>query len=334
MKPVVSIIMPTYNTNKEYLKKAIDSIINQTYDFIELIIIDDCSVDDYEFISKSYNDKRIKLFRNDMNLGVARTLNRGLEIATGDYIVRMDSDDIAYRNRISRQLAFLQKNQSIDMVGSSIRYIGKKRGIKRFPRESDEIKSSFFFGTPIVHPSVMFRADKLKQYNIRYNPNFKSEDYELWTRCAQIKDFNFSNYSKVLLKYRIHTTQVTKQTKNTIREHSNLVRLKYIQDFGLQFNNEEMKKFNAFSSGDSNLNYDDFIIVDKLLKKIIDKNNQEKRIDRKSLEKIIVKKLFKEYLRKLISLKGSVKSYKHSEIIKLNRIYYFFLKVGSVFCYR
>ena len=334
MKPLVSVIMPTYNTNKDYLKKSIDSIINQSYDFFELIIIDDSSFDDFDFISQNYNDKRIKLYRNKTNLGIASTLNKGLDLAIGDFIVRMDSDDIAQKNRLSEQVKFLQKNPSIDIMGSSIKFIGDKKGKRNFPKGSDEIKASFFFGSPLVHPSIIFKAEKIKKNNIRYNPEFRAEDYELWTRCAQISDLKFSNYPKVLLKYRIHKTQVTNKTKNSIKESSNLVRSKYIQNFGLQFNIEEIEKFNAFSQGAPNFNYNDFLIIDNLLLKIIEKNNEVIKIDKVALEKTLAKKMFKEYLRKLLGFKVSVKSFHESEVIKNNPKYFYFLKIGSTFCFR
>lgn len=334
MVPSISIIMPVYNTDKKYLKKAIDSVINQSYAWFEFIIIDDCSNDVYEYILKNYNDKRIRLYKNEKNLGVAKTLNKGLELARGDFIARMDSDDIAHKKRISKQLIFLKKNPSIDLLGSSVIFIGKKSGIKRFPRSSDEIRASLFFGSPFVHPAIMFRANKFNEYNIKYDSDYSSEDFELWTRCAQIKDFNFYNHPKALLKYRVHTKQVTSQSKKNIRDHSDVIRENYIRSFGLNFNEDEMKLFNSFSSGEENLFFDDFVKIDKLLLRLIENNKQSKNIDTKSLEKVFTNKLFKEYLRKLKLLRVSVKSYKHSKVIKNNMIYYYILKIGSSICFR
>lgn len=316
MKPKVSVIMPNFNTNKKYLKQSIDSILNQSYANFEFIIIDDCSVNDYEFISNMYKDKRIRLFKNEENLGVAKTLNKCLSLVNGDYIVRMDSDDISIKNRIKIQLNYLINNENVDIVGSSIKYIGEKHIIRRFPENNKDIKASLLFECPIVHPSVMIRTSTVKKYNLSYDENYKSEDYELWTRCAINPNICFYNLQSVLLKYRLHKNQVTKDLKEQIKNNSDLVRVKYINELGLGISREEMILFNRFARVATNFNEEDFYRIDTLLINFIEQLAINNIIEIESLRKVITRKLFKEYLRKAIKRKKAVKSYRKSVVLK------------------
>lgn len=116
-KPAISVLMPVYNSEK-YLNEAIESILNQTFVDFEFIIINDASNDNSENIIESYQDSRIKYFKNEKNLGVAKTLNKGLKLAQGKYIARMDSDDISLPERLYKQFKFMEVYNDIDVCGS------------------------------------------------------------------------------------------------------------------------------------------------------------------------------------------------------------------------
>lgn len=122
----VTVLMSVYNTPLKQLKEAIESILNQTYKNFEFLIIDDGSKRECVDFIKSYKDKRINLVQNKINLGLERSLNRGLDIAKGKYIVRMDTDDIAYKERIYKQLEFIEKNPQYSIVGSRAEYFDEK----------------------------------------------------------------------------------------------------------------------------------------------------------------------------------------------------------------
>ena len=116
--PRISVIMPAYNAEK-YIREAIDSILAQTYTDFEFIIIDDASTDATASIVESYSDERIRFFRNEHNMGVANTLNRGLDLAVGEYIARMDSDDISLPERFAKQVEFMDTHTDVIVCGSN-----------------------------------------------------------------------------------------------------------------------------------------------------------------------------------------------------------------------
>jgi len=209
--PLVSVVMPNYNTPEDFLRRAIDSILGQTYDNIELIIIDDASTGDDVGVIRSYSDRRIVLLRNDVNRHVAFTLNRGLEIAQGKYIARMDSDDICLPRRIEEQVAFMQRRSDIDILCAQARFFGERNGVfAPHLTNAERMRTELFFNCAIAHPTVMFRADFVRRYNLRYQDDIEfraAEDYELWTRCASLG--RLCEYPHVLLNYRVHGGQVS-----------------------------------------------------------------------------------------------------------------------------
>lgn len=211
-EPLVSIIMSTYSTPKEYLKESIESILNQTYTNFEFIIICDGECDDINIIN-SYDDKRIKVIKHDKNRGLPYSLNEGINVAKGKYIARMDSDDISFENRIYNQVKYMEKNKSIDICSMFCKEIGNSNKKRVLPYTNDEyIKTYLVFQNLIVHPLVMFRRDFLLKNKIKYDEHFvNSQDYALWCTC---KDYGkFAIIKKVGLKYRIHGGQISTQKK-------------------------------------------------------------------------------------------------------------------------
>ena len=201
----VSVVMPVYNQKEEFLREAIESILNQTFTDYELIIINDGSTNNSEEVILSYSDDRIVYIKQE-NQGVARSLNNGIEIANGEYIARMDSDDISLPERFEKQIKFLDEHPEISILGTSYEII---------PRNKTVIQQSVIKYTDILnaccvcHPSVMMRKADLDKYNLRYNPEFTSEDYELWSRAVQY--LNIQNLPEVLVKYRWHEENISHQ---------------------------------------------------------------------------------------------------------------------------
>lgn len=202
--PLVSVIIPCYNASK-YLIEALDSIIQQSYKNLEIIITDDCSTDNtYEMLcSFREKDSRIKLYKNDVNLKLPTTLNNMIDLCTGKYIARMDADDISLKNRIKEQVVYLEKHPEIDMCGTNawnMKENGKIVGFYKFPINDTAIKYSACIFNPFFHSSVMLKAEVLKLN--KYNSNFRySQDYELWIRI--MKSYKVHNLSKKLIIYRL-----------------------------------------------------------------------------------------------------------------------------------
>jgi glycosyltransferase involved in cell wall biosynthesis len=217
----VTILLPAYNAEK-YIKTAIKSILNQTFTEFELLIINDGSTDKSVNIIETFKDKRIQLIHNPANLGLIKTLNKGIDLTKGKYIARMDADDIAMPERLEKQLLFLEKNPEYALVGTQANFIfGDKLSNTLFSMEtnSEILPVLSLFSCPFIHPSVMIKTNILKEFY--YNEGFTTaEDYELWTRI--LKKYPCANLPESLLQYRIHdnnisTTQNDKQIDSVRR---------------------------------------------------------------------------------------------------------------------
>lgn len=199
----ISVVLATYNDEK-YIKEAIDSVLDQTYRDFELIIIDDGSNDRTAEIISSYNDERIILIKNERNMGLLYSLNRGMAIAKGEYIARMDGDDICFPWRLQKQLEYMEKHQEITICGANhlVFSDGEKqirKGLR--PEDSGALKVRLLFGNPIAHSSWFIRKSDFLKYHFMYNEEFRySQDYELIYRV--LKSCKIACIQTILLKYR------------------------------------------------------------------------------------------------------------------------------------
>ncbi|SMN02237.1 Putative N-acetylgalactosaminyl-diphosphoundecaprenol glucuronosyltransferase [uncultured Candidatus Thioglobus sp.] len=198
--PKISVIMPVYNGEK-YLKEAINSILNQTFTDFEFIIINDGSTDNTGNIILSYDDERIIYIKNQENLKISKTLNKGIELAKGEYIARMDADDICFPKRLEKQISFMQKNPKVDVCSSWLKIFGYRRRTWRLFLTHDEIKAFLLFGPALIHPGVLGKRAFFT--NLKYRDKFAgAEDYELWVRG--VDKYTYANIPQVLFKYRLH----------------------------------------------------------------------------------------------------------------------------------
>ena len=189
--PKVSVIMGIYNTlKKEFLEESINSILNQTFTDFEFIICDDGSTNECFLWAEELckNDKRCKLIKNEQNMGLSYTLNRCLENASGEYIARMDDDDIAEKTRLEKQVSFLDNNNEYGVVASNANLFDDKGIYGELVYPEIIKKESFLFGNPIVHPSVLVRKnayDMVGGYRDLRITN-RVEDYDLFMRMFAI----------------------------------------------------------------------------------------------------------------------------------------------------
>ena len=156
----ISVLMPVYNTNKKYLKQSIESILKQTFKDFEFIIIDDGSDIKTKKFLKSFKDDRIVLIENEKNLGLIKTLNKGIKLAKGEFIARMDADDISTPDRFEKQLLYMTKNPEIGVLGSAFQIFQKREEKIVMPTTDEDAKKMLQTGvSPFAHPSVMIRKD-------------------------------------------------------------------------------------------------------------------------------------------------------------------------------
>jgi len=220
--PLVSVLMPVYN-GEPYLREAVESILNQTFTDFEFIIIDDGSTDSTWEILIEHNDPRIRLVRNKANIGLIRSLNKGLGLARGEYIARMDADDVSFPERLAQQVSSLDGHPEVGVLGCGVQVIdgcGNPSHIRRFPAEHGVIKWCLCFDDPIAHPTVMMRREVVVRAG-GYNADMvHAEDYDLWRRLSWTTCL--SNLPEVLLHLRRHEACITrahraKQLENSIR---------------------------------------------------------------------------------------------------------------------
>ena len=200
-KLMVSVIMPAYNAEK-YIVKAINSVLEQTYQNLELIVIDDCSTDTtYETVLNMLEkDARIRLYKNEMNLGVARTRNRGFELANGDYIALLDSDDIWMEDKIEKQINLAQKSNA-DIIYCSYAMVDVNENIiKIFPVKEHADFSSMLVKSVISCSTAMLKKAVTEKYH--FDEQFYHEDYLLWLELLS-SGYKAVGTTDVLAKYRI-----------------------------------------------------------------------------------------------------------------------------------
>ena len=226
-QPLVSVIMPAYNAG-EYISDAINSVLGQSYENLEIIVIDDCSTDNTKEVLESYNDKRLFYSKNERNEGIVKSLNRGLEFSRGMYIARMDADDICHKDRIMCQLQFLEAHPELDMVSINP-IIMDENGTKlhksrHFILTSPlALKFASHFESPFTHPACLFKAETLKELQYGGGEDcLHIEDYDLWWRMYD-RGCLMANINEPLFYYRVHQNSVSNASKTI--QHNNAVKL-------------------------------------------------------------------------------------------------------------
>jgi len=282
--PRVTVLLPVYNAEK-YIKEAIESMLNQTFKDFELLIINDGSTDNSMKIITSFKDGRIRLTVNEKNEGLIFTLNRGIDLAQGKYIARMDADDISMPERLEKQVEFMDNNSDIGVVGTwTMTESKEKKFIGKYYARSAEIKAGFLFSTSLAHPTVMIKKEALG--NFRYDANFKhAEDYDLWTRMAD--SVNFANLPEVLLIHRKHDESVSSTYTNIQIDNALEIRKRQLKKIGIKASAEELT---LHSSLRSQSGMDSKIFIEKLsvwLDKIKKANNETGYLDNNALLKIL-----------------------------------------------
>lgn len=274
-QPAVTVLMPVYN-GERYLGAAIESILGQTFPDFELLIIDDCSTDGGMRIVKGYGDPRIRLVANEANLGVAVTLNRGIRLARGRYIARMDCDDISLPHRLRKQFNFMEGNSEVGVCGSRVRRIGAKRGLWKVQTGDAAIKSRLLFENAMAHPSVMLRTSVLARHDLGYDPTFRcAQDYAFWVELA--RHSRLANLDEVLLLYRVHPSQISEAQGREQNVSATRVRELQLRNLGLEPTYEELTLHGAVSTY-GNMGKRDFLVRAEQWLMRLHRANREKGI--------------------------------------------------------
>jgi glycosyltransferase involved in cell wall biosynthesis len=226
LNPIVTVLMPVYN-GERYLREAIDSILSQTFRDFEFLIINDGSTDGSVGIINSYTDSRIRLVNNETNLGRCAAPNKGLDLAKGEYLARMDCDDISLPTRLEKQVDFLIANPDVGVCGTWIRLFMGAENIIKYPLTHEAIKCHLLLGCQLAHSSVMLRKNVFSAHQLYYDVNCKlAEDYDLWTRSSYVT--YLANIPEILVKYRWHTEQISQVEADALDKYSSDIRMRHL----------------------------------------------------------------------------------------------------------
>ncbi len=291
----ISVVMSVYNTDK-YLDESIKSILAQTYENFEFILINDGSTDaSLEIIEKyAHKDKRIILISRE-NRGLIASLNEGIKLARGEYIARMDADDISLPTRFEEQLAFMKRNEGIGVCGTAVIGFGEniKRSIWRLSTNDSSLKTELLFSSIFAHPSVIFKKSLFTQYNLSYESEFKhAEDFRLWTKMAEFT--RFANLKKPLLKYRILENSVTREADKNREDRYHVIKSifsKYLSKLEIENSEEENRlHFNLTLNDRIQDSHIEFKKLREYFNKLLEANNNKNVFNKAELKKVLGKK--------------------------------------------
>ncbi|HIP35303.1 MAG TPA: glycosyltransferase [Crocinitomix sp.] len=249
--PKLSVILPVYNSEK-YVYKAIESVLKQTFTNFELLVINDGSTDKSAQIIASFKDDRISIINNETNIGLTKTLNKGLDKARGKYIARMDADDICLPTRFEKQIEYLDNNPDIDVLGTAFEIFGNENQTVYPPINSIEINLELYFNNIMCHPSIMLRKNSIN--DLKYDDKYlHNEDWAFWLKCIQ-NGLKFSNLNTVLLKYRVQGQNISQQHKHTAFKRTTLIYKNFLPYVFNTITDEQLELHYQLSKGVIDIN--------------------------------------------------------------------------------
>lgn len=241
-QPLVSVLIPCYNVER-YVEESVLSILNQTYSNLEIIAINDCSSDGTgEILQKlAIRDPRIKVVTNEANLKLIKTLNKGISLCSGEYIARMDADDISLPTRIEKEVRFLEENKDYDIVSTQFYAFRSespdKKDLNHSPLHDDELRAYMLFRSGICHPAVMIRKRVFTELGLKFQSEYLHvEDYALWSEA--LYKTKLANLSEPLLLYRVHKAQISSIHEELQLENKKRVFRIHCQNLGLPVDEE------------------------------------------------------------------------------------------------
>ena len=292
MSPRVSVIMPSFN-RKEYLAETIESVLGQTYKNFEFIIVDDGSTDGSLEIIKKYQeqDPRVRLVINKEDKGIVGALNRAIRESQGEYVARIDSDDVCLPERLEKQVKFMDQNPQIGACGSWVKLIGDIEGkVLEAPEKHNEIKNRFFFfGGAIANPTSMIRKTLILENSLWYDPYFfVAEDYDFWVRTAD--KLKLANIPEVLLLYRFHQTNTMNFFTAEREKRHKIIWKREIEKLGVNPTDKELNTQEQFALGRPAGTSSEVKKIKNWAEKIIAANNIKRIFDQKTFSRLINQK--------------------------------------------
>ena len=276
--PKVSVFMPVYNAGIDLIE-AVQSILNQTYTDFEFVIVNDGSTDNSIELLQQFTDSRIRIINNDGNKGLIASLNIGLELCKGKYIVRMDQDDISLPTRIEKQVEFMDQHPEYGLIGTWFQDFGDNIESKLVCYSSDDIQIRIrhLYQTHISHPTALLRNSVIKANNLKFDPNFvHGEDYEFWVRMSAY--CKLSNIPELLVLKRDHIHNITNKYAQTMQDTCAKVKLKQFHQMGVELHVDDVNLYSKFADGEWAFNIEEMDKLTQLLEKMKRANEQSEFI--------------------------------------------------------
>lgn len=263
----VTVLMGVFNSEL-FLKEAIDSILNQTFKDFKFLIINDGSTDGSEQIILSYEDDRIIYDKNPENIGIGRTVRKGMEMIHSKYVIRVDSDDISFPDRFQVQVDFMDSHPEIAIAGTLFDVIGDPIKGSDLYESSLKIRTRALFECPIIQPSVIINNEFIKRHQLNYDKRFEvAGDFALF--LDTLKHGELAIIPKKLMSYRRHKGQVTSKKYNLQDEFSTTKKLELLEELsGVTLTKKERELYMAFSFHRKLENADNILLLKKTLEKI------------------------------------------------------------------
>jgi glycosyltransferase involved in cell wall biosynthesis len=286
--PLVSVIMPVYNA-AAYVGEAIGSILNQTYRNLEVLVFNDGSKDNSADVIRAIQmqDPRLKFFDSAENFGYVVHLNRGIELAQGKYIARMDADDSALPERLAKQVYFLETHPEVGVCGTWYDIVGRSDIIERTAVTDADIRLALLANSALAHPTVTMRADVLRKHGIKYNTHFlPAEDFYMWYTLS--KYTQLSNIPEVLLHYRHHEGQISNYKSNRQRDRADQIRAIQLEEYGFELTADELDIYYKLMDNYLRpLNAADYGQMKPLMDKLVEQNRRLKAFPTYRFEEFI-----------------------------------------------
>jgi glycosyltransferase involved in cell wall biosynthesis len=283
--------MPVYNA-ENYVKDAIESILNQTFTDFELLIINDGSTDNSKTIIESFSDSRIRLLNNEENTGLAKVRNRGIDEAKGEYIAWLDADDISNPLRLEKQVKLLDERQEIGICGTWVKTFGTKVIHKwRYPTNPDFIKCRMIFDDPLATSSVMLRrkllVGKNQYFDLSYPP---AEDYDLWERISY--SCKITNIPEFLTNYRLHDNQTS--TKNKLKQRISVwnIHKRQLEKIKVIYTDEEKQIHQKIGAWEFDESTDFAMLANACLLKLKNANNKTNFYSEPQFTRVLAERWF------------------------------------------
>ena len=309
--PLVSVIIATYNTQSYMLKESIESILSQSYQDFEIILIDDKSTDDidYSFLS-DYHDERIRFYQCEKNSGLAYCINWGIDLSKGKYIARLDADDIALPSRLAEQVRYMEKHKDTVVLASRGISFGDRCFVAgAIPSNPEYIRAGFLLNCGIIHSSVMLRKSYLIDNKVFYDASVdRAQDYDLWTRIDEHGD-KIHMLKSCLCLYRIHDGQASNyQVSEAQKVCSTRIKRRVLSELydptEMDYKCQESLGFRRLVDG---------IFINDIncwMKKVFDINKKDRKYNQKYLKLSVLYK-YCSVLRSNLSLKNMCYIFTH-----------------------